>query len=145
MQFDSLARAALDKIVNEIFEDTLAKHDYRACMALGFNTLRLDRIDQAISNAVSLFRMSSLLHTFLKLAEGDESILIDALMHALLTMDVTEVAERDGALDLVLSKQEQLAEPDFVRMCQAMIKLDRPEAVAKLLKRLAENGVSKVD
>lgn len=66
-------------------------------------------------------------------------------MHALLTMDVTEVADRDGALDLVLSKQEQLAEPDFVRMCQAMIKLDRPEAVAKLLKRLAENEVSRID
>ena len=54
LQLDSLARAALDKIVNEIFEDTLAKHDYRACMALGFNTLRLDRIDQAITKAVSL-------------------------------------------------------------------------------------------
>ena len=77
----------------------------------------------------------------LQLAEGDEAILVDALMHALITMDVTEVAGRDGALDLVLRKQEELVEPDFVRMCQAMIKLDRPEAVAKLLERLAEKAV----
>ena len=50
---DPLAHAALDRIVNEVFDDTITVRDYRACMALGFNTLRLDRIEQAITKAVS--------------------------------------------------------------------------------------------
>ncbi len=84
-------------------------------------------------------------NTFLQLAADEKTILLDALMHALVTMETEERAGRDGALDLVLRMYENQPEPDFVRMCQAMIKLNRPIAVARLLKQLVVKSVRLVN
>ena len=138
---DNTAQLALTSLVDRIFDETIRTHDFKTAMALAFDTQRLDRIEETIKLAVSHFcRCRIVIH--LQLAAGDLSILLVALEHALVTMDTSERANRDGALDLVLRMYEVQAEPDFVRMCQALIKLNRPVAVARLLTQLVSMTVS---
>lgn len=68
---------------------------------------------------------------------------------ALLTETVTKVLEsqmdrafRSIVLDLLLRLFSELEEPDFVSMCQCLIKLEKPHDVADILQRLVSNKVS---
>lgn len=68
---------------------------------------------------------------------------------ALLTETVAKVLEsqmdrafRSIVLDLLLRLFAELEEPDFVSMCQCLIKLEKPDDVADILQRLVSNKVS---
>lgn len=68
---------------------------------------------------------------------------------ALLTETVAKVLEsqmdrafRSIVLDLLLHLFSELEEPDFVSMCQCLIKLEKPDDVADILQRLVSNKVS---
>lgn len=49
---------------------------------------------------------------------------------------------RSIVLDLLLRMFAELEEPDFVAMCQCLIKLEKPEDVANILQRLVNNKAS---
>lgn len=54
---------------------------------------------------------------------------------------VTERTFRNVVLDLLLKLFSELNEPDFVSMCQCLIKLEKPVDVVDILYRLVQNPV----
>ncbi len=54
---------------------------------------------------------------------------------------VAERTFRGVVLDLLLKLFSELDEPDFVSMCQCLIKLEKPTDVADILYRLVQNPV----
>lgn len=68
---------------------------------------------------------------------------------ALLAETVSKVLEsqmnrtfRNQVLDLLLNLFSELEDPDFVSVCQCLIKLEKPDDVAEILNRLVVNQVN---
>lgn len=112
----------LEAFVNRIFERSLANKEIRYVIGLSLDTRRIDMLGRAVT------------------ASEDQA--------AMLSETVAKVFEsqldrrfRGQALDAIFRLFAQMKEPDFVSMCQCLIKLEKPEDVADILRRLLKNPV----
>ncbi|EJD74769.1 26S proteasome non-ATPase regulatory subunit 1 [Loa loa] len=75
---------------------------------------------------------------FWELATDDQAALLTETVAKVLVSQMDR-AFRSIVLDLLLRLFAELEEPDFVSMCQCLIKLEKPDDVADILQRLVSN------
>uniref|UniRef100_A0A0N4ZZ09 26S proteasome non-ATPase regulatory subunit 1 n=1 Tax=Parastrongyloides trichosuri TaxID=131310 RepID=A0A0N4ZZ09_PARTI len=114
-----LIKEDLEKLVNRIFETNLNKKEYSFVIGLALETKRLDMIETSI-----------------KSAEEKQGVLSDTV-RKVVEVDI-DVAFRGQVLDLLFNMFSTMAEPDFSSMCQCLLKLEKPSAVADILSRLCK-------
>uniref|UniRef100_A0A914VJV8 26S proteasome non-ATPase regulatory subunit 1 n=2 Tax=Plectus sambesii TaxID=2011161 RepID=A0A914VJV8_9BILA len=119
--------ARLDGLVNRIFERNMqrkefryVRKEFRYVVGLGLDTRRVDMIERAI-----------------KASDDPAGLLAETVVKVLESL--AERLFRGIVLDLLLRLFSELEEPDFVSMCQCLIKLEKPSDVADILHRLARS------
>ncbi|VDM38898.1 unnamed protein product [Toxocara canis] len=110
----------LEKLINRIFERNMKRKELRYVIGLALDTRRTDMILAAIKSA------------------DDEASLLSETVAKVLESQMDR-AFRNTVLDLLLKLFSELEEPDFVSMCQCLIKLEKPGDVAEILNRLVSN------
>lgn len=112
-------------MINRIFERNLTNKEIRYVIGLSLDTRRIDMLERAVK------------------ASDDQA--------TILTETIAKVFEsqldrrfRGQALDAIFRLLAQMKEPDFVSMCQCLIKLEKPEDVADILRRLLKNPVREI-
>ncbi|KAK0403987.1 hypothetical protein QR680_017225 [Steinernema hermaphroditum] len=113
----------LEALVNRIFERNMKKHELRYVIGLALDTRRLDMLEAAVKQNKDQAAQTTLL------TETVAKVLSSQL----------ESVFRGAVLDTLFRLFSELNEPDFVSMCECLIKLDKPEAVAHILNRLVHN------
>lgn len=94
--------------------------EYRQVVGLALDTRRLDQIERAV-----------------KASEDPTTLLSETVTKVLCSQ--LDRAFRSKVLDVLLRLFSELDEPDFVSMCQCLIKLEKPGDVAEILNRLVKN------
>lgn len=112
----------LEALINRIFERNLANKEIRYVIGLSLDTRRIDMLERAV--LISDDQATILAETIAKVFESQ----LDRRF-------------RSQALDAIFRLFAQMKEPDFVSMCQCLIKLEKPEDVADILRRLLKNPV----
>ncbi|VDK61262.1 unnamed protein product [Onchocerca ochengi] len=110
----------LEKLINRLFERNMKKRELRYVIGLALDTRRTDMILVAIK------------------ATDDQATLLTETVAKVLESQMDR-AFRSIVLDLLLRLFSELEEPDFVSMCQCLIKLEKPDDVADILQRLVSN------
>ncbi|TKR80520.1 hypothetical protein L596_014583 [Steinernema carpocapsae] len=113
----------LEALVNRIFERNMKKQELRYVIGLALDTKRIDMLEAAIKQNKDQAAQAALL------TETVAKVLSSQL----------ESSFRTSVLDTLFRLFSELKEPDFVSMCECLIKLDKPESVANILKRLVRN------
>ncbi|EFO13114.1 hypothetical protein LOAG_15415 [Loa loa] len=113
----------LEKLINRLFERNMKRRELRYVIGLALDTRRTDMILVAIK------------------ATDDQAALLTETVAKVLVSQMDR-AFRSIVLDLLLRLFAELEEPDFVSMCQCLIKLEKPDDVADILQRLVSNKVS---
>lgn len=113
----------LEELVNRIFERNLANKEIRYVIGLSLDTRRIDMLERAVR--ISDDQAAMLAETVAKVFESQ----LDRRF-------------RGQALDAIFRLFAQMKEPDFVSMCQCLIKLEKPEDVADILRRLLKSSVN---
>lgn len=114
--------APLESLINRVFERTLANKEVRYVIGLALDTRRIDMMNRAVK------------------AADDQSVILTETVGKILESQLDR-RFRDEALDAVFKLFAEMKEPDFVSMCQCLIKLEKPDDVAGILRRLIENNV----
>ena len=117
--------ARLEALIDRIYERTLANHDIRYVIGLALDVRRIDMLERAV-----------------RTSDDQAAILAETVAKVFETP--LDRRFRGQALDAIFRLFAQMAEPDFVSMCQCLIKLEKPEDVADILRRLAKNKVRKL-
>ncbi|KHN82446.1 26S proteasome non-ATPase regulatory subunit 1 [Toxocara canis] len=117
---DAKVDSRLEKLINRIFERNMKRKELRYVIGLALDTRRTDMILAAIKSA------------------DDEASLLSETVAKVLESQMDR-AFRNTVLDLLLKLFSELEEPDFVSMCQCLIKLEKPGDVAEILNRLVSN------
>lgn len=112
----------LEALINRIFERNLANKEIRYVIGLSLDTRRIDMLERAVM--ISDDQATILAETVAKVFESQ----LDRRF-------------RSQALDAIFRLFAQMKEPDFVSMCQCLIKLEKPSDVADILRRLLKNQV----
>lgn len=112
----------LEALINRIFERNLANKEIRYVIGLSLDTRRIDMLECAV-----------------KIADDQAGILTETV--AKVFESQLDRRFRGQALDAIFRLFAQMKEPDFVSMCQCLIKLEKPEDVADILRRLLRNQV----
>uniref|UniRef100_A0A7E4UMT8 26S proteasome non-ATPase regulatory subunit 1 n=1 Tax=Panagrellus redivivus TaxID=6233 RepID=A0A7E4UMT8_PANRE len=112
--------ARLQKLVDRIFDLNMEAKEYRYVVGLALDTRRLDQIERAVK------------------ASDEPANLLSETVSKVLGSQLDR-AFRSRVLDVLLRLFSELAEPDFVSMCQCLIKLEKPGDVADILNRLVKN------
>uniref|UniRef100_A0AAF5RTU5 26S proteasome non-ATPase regulatory subunit 1 n=2 Tax=Wuchereria bancrofti TaxID=6293 RepID=A0AAF5RTU5_WUCBA len=110
----------LEKLINRLFERNMKRRELRYVIGLALDTRRTDMILVAIK------------------ATDDQAALLTETVAKVLESQMDR-AFRSIVLDLLLRLFAELEEPDFVSMCQCLIKLEKPDDVADILQRLVAN------
>ncbi|VDP14641.1 unnamed protein product [Onchocerca flexuosa] len=110
----------LEKLINRLFERNMKKRELRYVIGLALDTRRTDMILVAIK------------------ATDDQATLLTETVAKVLESQMDRTF-RSIVLDLLLRLFSELEEPDFVSMCQCLIKLEKPDDVADILQRLVSN------
>uniref|UniRef100_A8PRS4 26S proteasome non-ATPase regulatory subunit 1 n=2 Tax=Brugia TaxID=6278 RepID=A8PRS4_BRUMA len=110
----------LEKLINRLFERNMKRRELRYVIGLALDTRRTDMILVAIK------------------ATDDQAALLTETVAKVLESQMDR-AFRSIVLDLLLRLFAELEEPDFVSMCQCLIKLEKPNDVADILQRLVSN------
>ncbi|KAL3990240.1 Proteasome/cyclosome repeat family protein [Acanthocheilonema viteae] len=110
----------LEKLINRLFERNMKKRELRYVIGLALDTRRTDMILVAIK------------------ATDDQAALLTETVAKVLESQMDR-AFRSIVLDLLFHLFAELEEPDFVSMCQCLIKLEKPDDVADILQRLVSN------
>uniref|UniRef100_A0A0R3S069 26S proteasome non-ATPase regulatory subunit 1 n=1 Tax=Elaeophora elaphi TaxID=1147741 RepID=A0A0R3S069_9BILA len=110
----------LEKLINRLFERNMKRRELRYVIGLALDTRRTDMILIAIK------------------ATDDQAALLTETVAKVLESQMDR-AFRSIVLDLLLRLFAELEEPDFVSMCQCLIKLEKPDDVADILQRLVSN------
>uniref|UniRef100_A0A1I7RR16 26S proteasome non-ATPase regulatory subunit 1 n=1 Tax=Bursaphelenchus xylophilus TaxID=6326 RepID=A0A1I7RR16_BURXY len=116
-----MVNSSLEALINRIFEKTLANREYRFVIGLALDTRRIDMMERAV-----------------KAAEDQTSVLTETVGKILESQ--LDRKFRGQALDSVFRLFSEMKEPDFVSMCQCLIKLEKPEDVSGILRRLLANN-----
>ncbi|MFH4975754.1 hypothetical protein AB6A40_002463 [Gnathostoma spinigerum] len=119
-QNDEKIDPRLENLINRIFERNMKKKELRYVIGLALDTRRTDMILTAIKSSEDQAQLLSETVTRVLESQFDRGF-------------------RGVVLDLLLRLFSELEEPDFVSMCQCLIKLEKPEDVAEILNRLAGN------
>uniref|UniRef100_A0A914PME2 26S proteasome non-ATPase regulatory subunit 1 n=1 Tax=Panagrolaimus davidi TaxID=227884 RepID=A0A914PME2_9BILA len=107
----------LENLLNRIFNLNMESREYRQVVGLALDTRRLDQIERAVK------------------ASDDSTTLLSETVTKVLGSQLYR-AFRSKVLDVLLRLFSELEEPDFVSMCQCLIKLEKPGDVADILNRL---------
>ncbi|KAI6173656.1 26S proteasome non-ATPase regulatory subunit 1 [Aphelenchoides besseyi] len=110
----------LEALINRIFERTLEKRELRIVIGLALDTRRIDMLERAV-----------------KVADDQAALLSETV--AKVFESQLDRRFRGQALDAIFRLFAEMAEPDFVSMCQCLIKLEKPDDVAVILRRLHNN------
>ncbi|KAI6205171.1 26S proteasome non-ATPase regulatory subunit 1 [Aphelenchoides besseyi] len=110
----------LEALINRIFERTLEKRELRIVIGLALDTRRIDMLERAV-----------------KVADDQAALLSETV--AKVFESQLDRRFRGQALDAIFRLFAEMAEPDFVSMCQCLIKLEKPDDVAGILRRLHNN------
>ncbi|KAK6112513.1 Proteasome/cyclosome repeat family protein [Brugia pahangi] len=110
----------LEKLINRLFERNMKRRELKYVIGLALDTRRTDMILVAIK------------------ATDDQATLLTETVAKVLESQMDR-AFRSIVLDLLLRLFAELEEPDFVSMCQCLIKLEKPNDVADILQRLVSN------
>ncbi|VDN00722.1 unnamed protein product [Thelazia callipaeda] len=110
----------LEKLINRLFERNMKRRELRYVIGLALDTRRTDMILNAIK------------------ATDDQAGLLTETVAKVLESQM-DYAFRSVVLDLLLRLFAELEEPDFVSMCQCLIKLEKPDDVTDILQRLVSN------
>uniref|UniRef100_A0AC35GIJ1 26S proteasome non-ATPase regulatory subunit 1 n=1 Tax=Panagrolaimus sp. PS1159 TaxID=55785 RepID=A0AC35GIJ1_9BILA len=110
----------LENLLNRIFNLNMESREYRQVVGLALDTRRLDQIERAVK------------------ASDDSTTLLSETVIKVLGSQLDR-AFRSKVLDVLLRLFSELEEPDFVSMCQCLIKLEKPGDVADILNRLVKN------
>lgn len=113
----------LEALINRVFERTLQNKEIRYVIGLALDTRRIDMLEKAV------------------LAADDQTKVLTETVGKILESQMDRKF-RGLALDAVFRLFAGMQEPDFVSMCQCLIKLEKPEDVANILKRLITQNVS---
>ncbi|TKR80597.1 hypothetical protein L596_014649 [Steinernema carpocapsae] len=113
----------LEALVNRIFERNMKKQELRYVIGLALDTKRIDMLEAAIKQN--------------KDQTAQTALLTETVAKVLSTQ--LESSFRTSVLDTLFRLFSELKEPDFVSMCECLIKLDKPKSVANILKRLVRN------
>ncbi|CAD5229029.1 unnamed protein product [Bursaphelenchus okinawaensis] len=111
---------ALEALINRVFEKTLANKEFRFVIGLALDTRRIDMMERAV-----------------KAADDQTNVLTETVGKILESQ--LDRKFRGQALDSVFRLFSEMKEPDFVSMCQCLIKLEKPSDVAGILRRLISN------
>jgi 26S proteasome regulatory subunit N2 len=112
----------LNALIDRIFQRTMDNKEFRYVIALALDTRRIDMIKKAVK------------------ASDDQAALLTETVVKVLESQL-DVTFREKVLDIIYSLFAELEEPDFVSVCQCLIKLKRPEDVAEILHRLMQSPV----
>lgn len=99
---------------------SMESREYRHVVGLALDTRRLDQIQRAVK------------------ASEDPTALLSETVTKVLGSQLDR-SFRSRVLDVLLRLFSELEEPDFVSMCQCLIKLEKPGDVADILNRLVKN------
>ncbi|GMR32150.1 hypothetical protein PMAYCL1PPCAC_02345, partial [Pristionchus mayeri] len=109
--------ARLEALINRLFERNLKKKDLRYVIGLAIDTRRVDMIETAIK------------------AADDQSVLLTETVASVLEGQI-DTGLRHQILSLLLKMFCELEQPDFVNVCQCLIKLEKPADVADIIDKL---------
>ncbi|KAF8387558.1 rpn-2 [Pristionchus pacificus] len=107
----------LEALINRLFERNLNKKDLRYVIGLAIDTRRVDMIETAV-----------------KAADDQAAILIETVASVL--EGQIDTGLRHQILTLLLRMFCNLDQPDFVNVCQCLIKLEKPTDVADIIDKL---------
>uniref|UniRef100_A0AC35TPB7 26S proteasome non-ATPase regulatory subunit 1 n=1 Tax=Rhabditophanes sp. KR3021 TaxID=114890 RepID=A0AC35TPB7_9BILA len=110
----------LEKLINRVFETNLKKKDYSFVIGLALETKRLDIIEVTIKRS------------------DDKQVVLADTVRKVIEVEIDSTF-KGQVLDLLFKMFSDMAEPDFSSMCQCLIKLEQPSAVAEILSRLCKN------
>ncbi|KAE9550228.1 hypothetical protein FO519_006548, partial [Halicephalobus sp. NKZ332] len=110
----------LESLLNRVFDMNMEAREFRHIVGLALDTRRLDQIERAVK------------------ASEDPTTLLSETVSKVLGSQLDR-AFRSRVLDILLRLFSELEEPDFVSMCQCLIKLEKPGDVAEILNRLVKN------
>ena len=110
----------LENLLNRVFDMNMESREFRHIVGLALDTRRLDQIERAVK------------------ASEDPTTLLSETVSKVLGSQLDR-AFRSKVLDVLLRLFSELDEPDFVSMCQCLIKLEKPGDVADILNRLVKN------
>ena len=110
----------LEHLLNRIFDMNMEAREFRHIIGLALDTRRLDQVERVVK------------------ASEDPTALLSETVTKVLGSQLDR-AFRNRILDVLLRLFSELEEPDFVSICQCLIKLEKPEDVADILNRLVKN------
>ncbi|XP_043259847.1 26S proteasome non-ATPase regulatory subunit 1 [Colletes gigas] len=111
----------LEGIVNRMFQRCLDDNQYRQALGLALETRRMDIFEAAIMQS------------------DDVSGMLSYAFQVVMSL-IQNRGFRNTVLRCLLSLYRNLGTPDYVNMCQCLIFLDDPLAVAELLDRLSKGS-----
>nr|XP_033340629.1 26S proteasome non-ATPase regulatory subunit 1 [Megalopta genalis] len=111
----------LEGIVNRMFQRCLDDNQYRQALGLALETRRMDIFEAAI------------------LQSDDVSGMLSYAFQVVMSL-IQNRGFRNTVLRCLVSLYRNLGTPDYVNMCQCLIFLDDPLAVAELLNRLSKGS-----
>jgi len=112
----------LEAIIDRIFQLAQRNRDFSFIIALALDCRRLDFVKAAIIGAGE--------HS----TEQRTQLLMDTVQKVWESQLGVEF--RGRLLDLIFQLFAEMEEPDFVSMCQCLIRLEKPDKVAEILQRL---------
>ncbi|CAJ0948679.1 unnamed protein product, partial [Mesorhabditis belari] len=107
----------LEALVNRIFQNNIDRKELRFVIGLALETRRVDMIEAAIQSSSD--KIGLLTETVQRVLEAQ-----------------LDTGLRNSVLDLLLGIFSKMPNPDFVAMCQCLIRLEKPRDVALILSRL---------
>ncbi|KAE9552793.1 hypothetical protein FO519_004010 [Halicephalobus sp. NKZ332] len=110
----------LENLLNRVFDMNMEAREFRHIIGLALDTRRLDQVERVV-----------------KVSEDPTTLLSETVTKVLGSQ--LDRAFRNKILDVLLRLFSELEEPDFVSICQCLIKLEKPEDVADILNRLVKN------
>ncbi|KAG7205890.1 hypothetical protein KM043_007819 [Ampulex compressa] len=111
----------LEGIVNRMFQRCLEDNQYRQALGLALETRRMDVFEAAIMQS------------------DDVSGMLSYAFQVVMSL-IQNRGFRNTVLRCLVSLYRNLGTPDYVNMCQCLIFLDDPLAVAELLDRLSKGS-----
>ncbi|XP_078038737.1 26S proteasome non-ATPase regulatory subunit 1-like [Augochlora pura] len=111
----------LEGIVNRMFQRCLDDNQYRQALGLALETRRMDILETAI------------------LQSDDVSGMLSYAFQVVMSL-IQNRGFRNTVLRCLVSLYRNLGTPDYVNMCQCLIFLDDPLAVAELLNKLSKGS-----